>query len=76
MGNGKGKKRIQSLKENKVLKKVENKPDDKFDGNRHCLYKRPTHVRTRRCIRLGHEVECPIHLNSFSRRLKRNDKKK
>lgn len=73
MGKGKGKKRSRSrsLKENKVARKVESKPEDKIkDQNKHhCLRKRPTHVRTSRCLHLGHVVQCPIHPKSFPRRL-------
>ncbi|KAJ5210821.1 hypothetical protein N7491_010632 [Penicillium cf. griseofulvum] len=67
-GKGRGKKRKQSVNEIKAAKKVENKREVEVHGEHHCLHKRPTHVWTRRCTRLGHEVECPIHPNSFSRR--------
>ncbi|KAJ5270841.1 hypothetical protein N7505_006599 [Penicillium chrysogenum] len=74
-GKGRGKKRSRSLKENKVPTKVEIKPEDKIEdkieikGKHHCLLKRPTHAPTSRCLRLGHVVQCPIHPNSFPRRL-------
>lgn len=68
MGKGRGKKRSRTPKENKVATKVENMSEVKADDNHHCLKKRPTHVRTQRCFRLGHMVECPIHPKSFALR--------
>ncbi|KAJ5800900.1 uncharacterized protein N7518_002968 [Penicillium psychrosexuale] len=74
-GRGRGKKRshIHSLKENTVATtvatKLENKPEGEISDKHHCLSKRPKHVRTSRCLRLGHVVQCPIHSDSFPLRL-------
>ncbi|KAJ6133388.1 hypothetical protein N7471_008603 [Penicillium samsonianum] len=68
-GKGRGKKRSHSPKENKVATKVQSMSEVKVDDKHHCLKKRPTHVRTPRCIRLGHVVQCPIHTDSYPRRL-------
>ncbi|KGO75292.1 hypothetical protein PITC_001050 [Penicillium italicum] len=69
-GKGRGKKRSHSLNESKIATKVENKavvkPKGEKKGKHHCPEK---HVRTPRCIRLGHVVKCPIHPESYPRRL-------
>ncbi|KAJ5520063.1 hypothetical protein N7463_000516 [Penicillium fimorum] len=74
-GKGGGKKRSQNRNENKATKKVERKtkvetqPKVKIDDKHHCRRKRPTHVRTLRCLSLGHVVQCLEHPESFPRRL-------
>ncbi|KAJ5816345.1 hypothetical protein N7447_008578 [Penicillium robsamsonii] len=74
-GKGRGKKRSQNRKENKATKKVErntkveNQPKVEIYDGHHCRRKRPTHVRSLRCLRLGHVVQCPEHPESFPRRL-------
>ncbi|KAJ5592421.1 hypothetical protein N7537_009325 [Penicillium hordei] len=69
-GKGRGKKRSHGLKENNIATKVERQPEVKVNDKHHCLKKRPTHVPTQRCIRLGHVVQCPIHTDSYPRRLR------
>ncbi|KAJ5565861.1 hypothetical protein N7535_007499 [Penicillium sp. DV-2018c] len=38
-----------------------------IQNKHHCPRKRPTHVLTARCIRLGHVVQCPFHPGKFPR---------
>ena len=52
-----------------IATNLENKPEGKISKKHHCLRKRPEHVRTSRCLRLGHVVQCPIHSDSFPLRL-------
>ncbi|KAJ5530619.1 hypothetical protein N7527_004012 [Penicillium freii] len=68
-GKGRGKKRSRSPKEKMVATKVAMTVENKGEiPNKHHCHR--GHTPTRRCVRLGHVVECPIHPGSFPRRLR------